>query len=246
MTARSFYEEYYAHIDDDSHKWRERGGAAKAQNIVAVAGDTPVRNVIEIGSGTGAVLANLARLNFGSQYWAVDIAEEAIELVRQRRDLPGLIEARMFDGAHVPYADAQFDLAILSHVVEHLSDPRPLLREAARVARYVAVEVPLEANVYTYLKVRVLKSDYRERIGHIQWFSQRSFSALLADRCDLEIVRMRLVYVPDELYFLRKKGTARALTALMLAARKLLRRISQPLYIRMLTDHCIALVRARQ
>jgi ubiquinone/menaquinone biosynthesis C-methylase UbiE len=242
MSAKSFYEHYYTDLDVENRRWRERGGAAKAQNIIAIAADMPARTVIEIGGGTGAVLANLARSSFGAQFWVLDIAEEAIELIRRRDDLPGLVEARVFDGAHIPYQDKQFDLAILSHVVEHVAAPRSLLLEAARVAHYVAVEVPLEDNLYTFLKVRIFKSDYRERIGHVQWFSQHSFKYLLETVCNLNVVRMRVVYVPDELYFMRKKGISRIIISIMLYLRKTMRLLSDGLYTRLLTDHCIALV----
>ena len=46
----------------------------------------------------------------------------------------GLVESKLFDGARVPYPDNSFDLAYMSHVVEHLEHPRQLIYEAARVA----------------------------------------------------------------------------------------------------------------
>jgi SAM-dependent methyltransferase len=245
MSAKQFYENAYAQIADPMWQWREHGGQIKARNIATVASGLPIQTILDIGSGTGSVLAGLERLGFGQQYWALDIAEQAVALIQTRQDIPKLVEAQAFDGAHIPYQSEQFDLAILSHVVEHLADPRPLLREAARVARYIAVEVPLEDNLYTHVKVGLLRSRYREEIGHIQWFNQRSFRLLLTHTAGLELVRMEMVYLPDELYDLRKKGLARRLNILQLSVRKLLRNISSKLYTRLLTDHCIALVRAR-
>ncbi len=245
MSDKAFYEDFYTHFNEDSLRWRDRSGAAKARNIVKIIGDVSVRTVLDIGSGTGAVLANLAQSNFGAQYWAVDISEEAIELLWRRDDIPGLVEARVFDGDRIPYQDQQFDLAILSHVLEHLADPRLLLLEAARVAHYVVVEVPLEANMYTYLKVHIFKSDYREKIGHIQWFTQHSFRELIERTCGLEVVCLQMAYVPDELYFMRKQGAVRILTSLLVKLRKILRALSSRLYSRLLTDHCIAFVCSR-
>jgi len=241
MTVKSFYEDVYARIGASSLQWRETGGAIKARNVARIVGDLPVKTILDIGSGTGAVLANLARLGFGVQYWASDIAEQAVTLIQQRQDIPGLVEARVIADGKLPYRDSQFDLAILSHVVEHLPDPRPLLSEAVRVARYVAVEVPLEDNLYTHVKVGWLRSRYREEIGHIQWFNPRSFRSLLENDCGLDVVRMEMVYLPNEMYILRKGGKAGTFTVLSLALRAMLRKWPG-VYTRLLTDHCIALV----
>ena len=46
-----------------------------------------------------------------------------------------------------PDLDGEFDLGILSHVLEHVREPGELLAEVARVAKAVVVEVPLEANL---------------------------------------------------------------------------------------------------
>jgi SAM-dependent methyltransferase len=242
MTASTFYEKYYAQLDRVGWEWRELGGRIKAKNIKTVAGHLDIGSVIDIGCGTGAVLAHLAHEGMGELYYALDVAENAIAAVRQRTDIPNLAGSQVFDGLRIPYGDHQFDLAVLSHVVEHLAHPGPLLCEAARVARYVCVEVPLEDNVYTRLKVHVFKSRYREDIGHIQWFSLGSFRGLLKSTCGLRIITMKTVYVPDEVYFFRKQGSRRLLTSLALAVRKLLRMLPDRWCTRFLTDHCIALV----
>ncbi|HEX5690629.1 MAG TPA: class I SAM-dependent methyltransferase [Roseiflexaceae bacterium] len=246
MTAKQFYERTYAQADEALLRWRERGGSVKAANIRAIAGDLPIESVLDIGSGTGAVLAGLSAQGMQARFWAIDIAQEAAALIQRRDDIPGLVEARGFDGVHIPYADQQFDLAVLSHVVEHLDDPQPLLSEAARVARYVAIEVPLEANLHVFLKVRVFGSKYREQIGHIQWFSQSSFRACIERAGKLDIVRMRVVYVPDDLYMMRKHGLSRVITPALLGVRKVLRSVSNRLYTRLMTDHCIVLARSRR
>jgi len=241
--STAFYDDQYMRMDDHVWQWRELGGAAKARNIVSIVRDLPISSVVDVGCGTGTVLAHLSRLRLGQAYYALDISNRAISFVNSRGDITGLVASRTFDGAHLPYNDQQFDLAVLSHVIEHLIDPIPLLREAARVARYLAVEVPLEDNLYTHLKVRLLRSRYREELGHVQWFNRHNFRSLLECSCGLEVVSMNVVYLPDELYFFRKRSS-RGLVSVSLALRKALRALSDDLYTCLLTDHCIALVRA--
>lgn len=245
MIMKDLYKKSYTNMEASSLQWRELNGRIKAQNIMSVLTSSQIKTVLDIGSGTGAVLANLAQQGFASDYYSIDIVEESPNFVRQRSDIPGLIEARTFDGVTIPYQDQQFDLAILSHVIEHVDEPAPLLREAVRVARQVVIEVPLEANLQIFIKVKVFGSDYREEVGHLQWFSTRSFRYLLEETCGFEVQALKVVPIPDESYFYRKKGSSKIKTSLMLSVRKMLRAISMPLYTSLLTDHCIALVRLR-
>ena len=103
----------------------------------------PHASLLEIGAGEGALLARLAELGFASALHAAEISESGVQAIRAR-GIPGLIDCRRFDGETLPWADASFDLAVLSHVLEHAEHPRRLLAEATRVARAVFVEVPLE------------------------------------------------------------------------------------------------------
>jgi len=239
--SNNLYDSYYTGLDSETWQWRELGGAVKADNIARIAHGLPIHSILDIGCGTGAILAQLAQANFGEAYYALDVTQAAVDLVKQREDIPHLNEAKVFDGSQIPYATKQFNLAILSHVIEHLADPKPLIQEAARVAHYVVIEVPLEANLYTTLKVHVFRSRYREEIGHIQWFSQSSFLHLLRETCGLQIVDKQLVHIPNQIYAFRKRGLAKAFVQAQLQLRHALSGLSVELYTKLLTDHYIAL-----
>ncbi|MEC9072010.1 MAG: class I SAM-dependent methyltransferase, partial [Myxococcota bacterium] len=202
----SFYGEFY----DGQSTWRELGAIGKVDNIQALSGGVPHAEVIDIGAGEGSILWHLSQRGFGERYWALDISPSAIEAL-QGRGIEGLQDSQVFDGYHVPYEDQRFDLAILSHVVEHVEFPRKLLAEAARVAKYVVVEVPLEEN-------QRAPEDYRvTNIGHINFYSHRTIRKLLQS-CGYEVLeqnfhqpnyqalrhlkgwRALLQFVPKEIY----------------------------------------------
>jgi hypothetical protein len=87
------------------------------------------------------------------------------------------VRVEVFDGARVPAGDGTYDLAVLSHVLEHVPDPPALLAEAARLAAWVLVEVPLERNRSA---ARPAKRAEAARIGHIQFFDRAAVRGLCA------------------------------------------------------------------
>jgi SAM-dependent methyltransferase len=193
------YDAYYA---DGASEWRRLGALAKADNLVALCARVPHQSLLEIGAGEGALLARLAELGFGRWLHAAEISESGVRAIRARA-IPGLAACERFDGAMLPWPDDCFDLAVLSHVLEHAEHPRRLLAESARVARAVFVEVPLEDNWR-------LPRDYRpDGVGHINFFHPRSLRRFV-QTCGLEVVA-ETVAVPSREAMVFRSGARGAL-----------------------------------
>lgn len=170
------YDNYY----EGESEWRCLGAIDKANNIVALCNKYPHKSILEIGSGEGSILKRLSDLKFGGSLYSIEISKTAVETTLQR-NIKSLIECKLFDGYNIPHEDNKFDLAILSHLVEHLEYPRKMLYEAARVANYVFIEVPLADNFR-------LKRDFVfDKVGHINFYSPKTIRRLV-QTCNLEVL----------------------------------------------------------
>ena len=175
MSTREFYEAGYAVGDPRMGHWRAIGARSKAAHVESLtkgAGLAP-QTVVEIGCGDGAVLVEMA-----ARGWVVDgfeLAENAANRARQR-NIARRVER--FDGEHVPAETDEYDLAVLSHVLEHVPDPLPLLKEAARVAPNVLVEVPLEDNRSAR---RPAKRELSRGAGHLHAFNRSDVLGLVRE-----------------------------------------------------------------
>jgi SAM-dependent methyltransferase len=165
----AFYTAGYSLADHEEGmkmgRWRALGArtkAAHARTLAARAGLVP-RRVVEIGCGDGSLLLALSELWPDAAFDGFELSPPAIEIARGR-GIPRAGRLEAFDGARVPAEDGAYELAVLSHVLEHVPDPAPLLREAARVAQRVLVEVPLEDNRSA---ARPAKRAEAARIGHL-------------------------------------------------------------------------------
>jgi ubiquinone/menaquinone biosynthesis C-methylase UbiE len=107
---------------------------SQASAVVTVAGSWRPRRMVDIGAGTGSMLRVLSQQNFAQEYAAVDISELSVSFINHR-PFPSLVGAIKAPAEQLPHKDHQsFDLATLSHVRDHLSDPLIALEEASRVA----------------------------------------------------------------------------------------------------------------
>jgi SAM-dependent methyltransferase len=177
MELRAFYEQSYSAPADEGMvyaRWRALSAVGKASHVLALAGDRvgSSARVLDIGCGDGALIAELAAHRPGWRFAGVEIAERAVEIAASR--CPDA-DIRFYDGSALPFDRGSFDLAVLSHVLEHVTDPVAVLREAGRVAKRVIVEVPLEANVSAR---RAAKRGIAADVGHIQRFSAPDVAAV--------------------------------------------------------------------
>ena len=167
------YEQVFPSV---SAEWRHLGAVDKGHNIISLSGNNKFSNVIDIGAGCGAVIEQLDYHRFADQYTACEIFDSAIDAIKDR-NIARLKEVVVFDGYSLPFDDGSFDLAILSHVIEHVEHPRLLLREVARIVNpeggAIFIEVPTE------LTIRLGRNYKWTDTGHINTYNPLTIRHLL-------------------------------------------------------------------
>lgn len=86
------------------------------------------RQVLDLGCGTGAVLANLAQRH---ESYGLDFSALALEFCAKR----GLERLTLGNGERLPFRDAQFDAIVALDIIEHIPDDRAAFSEAFRVLK---------------------------------------------------------------------------------------------------------------
>jgi SAM-dependent methyltransferase len=238
-----FYDSAYARGGERHARWRELGARGKADHVEELARSARLASerVVEIGCGDGALLAELSRRGFGRTLAGFDISEAALELARGRA-VPRVERLEAFDGARLPAADGAFDVAVLSHVIEHVPEPVPLLREAARVAKALVVEVPLERNLSG---VRAGKREESESIGHLDALD-RAAVRTMAQSAGLRIEAELLDPLSRDVHtFFSESAAGRARGLAKAAVRRSLFRLSEGAAERAFTLHyaCVCVPR---
>ncbi len=110
-------------------------------------------NVLDIGGGDGRLMTAL--MDAGASCSVVDYALEPVPGVTRRADTIADLEP-----------EAHFDVAVLSHVLEHVADPGGLLREVAAIAEHAYVEVPAELWRGTPIAL--------DPVSHVNYFTETS------------------------------------------------------------------------
>lgn len=226
---------YEGAYSDAAILWRRLGASDKVDNLQRLLGDRGVASVLEVGCGTGAVLAEIVRRGIGKQHVGIDVADPTAHTEPAAAEL----DLRAYDGARLPFADASYDLVVASHVVEHVPEPRTFLSELRRVARdLIFVEVPCEAGL---LRSRATLQATLDT-GHINSFTPESFLVLL-QTSGAEVIDLQLFDHSKAVY---RFGTNGLLASGRIAVRRAFLRGSPLLASRLFCYHCSALLRGSE
>lgn len=221
--------------------WREVGAQQKAENVVKVCEGVQVTSAVEIGCGTGAVLKRLQEYQFAKQFACVDVAHSAVHFAKHLCG-DSVLCAVVASAIALPFRDSAFDVAILSHVIEHLDEPAQALAEASRIARYVVVEVPTEVVLSNVIRRKVLGKPYAsiEDAGHVQFWSTGSIREFLERDCSMEILENKVDLISKEAEYFGKSGIGLAKPIVKQAFKAML---PANVYSRILTTHSTFLCR---
>jgi len=172
-------------------RWLRYGAGGKADSVELLCQSHGIApgSIIEIGAGTGAVISELRARGIGASHTAMDFSSAALEYLST-----AFPEIRTICGDVTTMAQqAPHDLAICSHVLEHLEEPELALAgiRANVPADHYVFEVPLEDLPLGRLRGgRYRKSN---SAGHVQFFNPATFRALIAQ--DFRILGER-IYCP--------------------------------------------------
>jgi SAM-dependent methyltransferase len=122
--------------------------------------DVKDKYVLEVGSGTGQDSVRFASL--GAKAFALDLTKVALELTRATTETNNAnVDLIVGDTLDLPFTTGSFDLVFSQGLIEHFSDPLPVIREQTRVIRqggYLVVDVPQRYSFYTLEKRRLMRN----------------------------------------------------------------------------------------
>ncbi|HWB00640.1 MAG TPA: class I SAM-dependent methyltransferase [Pirellulales bacterium] len=169
--------------------WRgDRGIDLSADHIGSlVAGAAPLR-VCELGCGDGKLLGDLAALGFETIGIEPDPAARRVAAGRGLKVLDGVAEQLPAE-----LSPESFDVLVMSHVLEHCSDPLVAMRNVATLLRdggVAVIETP--NNEALSLRQAAAAWPWLDVPRHLNFFTAASLR-LACERASLEVLRIEYV-----------------------------------------------------
>lgn len=174
----SYEESYWGVITDPDGNVRDRR-LERAQHLddlkaeLAFIHSLPPGKLLDVGCGLGFLLSGIEQ---GWECHGVEVSSFAAQSAGQY--------GRIFNGTleDAGYADQQFHVVVLYHVIEHVADPLALLKELRRVLRHDGWLI-LGTPDFDSGAARLFGEKYRllHDVTHISLFSNESMHRFLRD-----------------------------------------------------------------
>lgn len=208
------------HREDAEHKARIIGA------LVAEAG-VPAGSVVDVGCGTGHVLAALDLGDSWGPFEGWDIAEDAIQRAPDSERCSYVVGDALASGQ-------RWQLAMAIDVLEHTRDDAAFLAGLSQLAPFIVLRVPLDLSAWDAVRpARLVRA--RERWGHVQLYNRPLLHRLLSE-CGLEVRAER---------YDRFRSEARGLGRVSDAVRNLGVRVAPHMGVRLFGGHSMVVVASR-
>jgi SAM-dependent methyltransferase len=170
--------------------WHEDDAAWKAANVLALLGARNLTpgSIVDIGCGTGGVLAAIADVLNGTQLVGYDPSPQAIRMVERSNKI--MLRVGIPDDVHEHY-----DLLLSLDVFEHVEDYIGFLRSLRPIADWFVFHIPLDTSAQSVMRERPLLAA-RASVGHLHYFTRGTALATL-ETAGFEVVCDRLLFPKD-------------------------------------------------
>jgi 2-polyprenyl-3-methyl-5-hydroxy-6-metoxy-1,4-benzoquinol methylase len=140
------------------------------------------QSLLDVGCGEGVLTHQWAERLEGRRVVGIDLEDPLLHAEWAKRSASNL-EYLVMKAENLPFAENEFDVASAIEVLEHVPDPRHTVAEMARCAkRHLLVSAPREP---LWRMLNMARGAYLGELGntpgHLNHWSKRSFTALLAE-----------------------------------------------------------------
>jgi len=159
------------HEEDSSHKWNNFEKCINNSLEISQLKLNTIKEICEIGCGTGGILANLKNSFIFSKSVSIegwDISPDAIKIAKQKYPKINFFNKDLLK------EDKEYDLIICADVFEHIENVHYFLRELKKKSKYFLFNIPLESNLSTMLRGKNLLHRSFKLNGHVHFFSASS------------------------------------------------------------------------
>jgi len=163
-------------------------------------------DVLDVGSGTGALLGELVRR--GADASAIEPSEGFVESMRRR--FPGL-DVRAGGAEELPWPDAAFDAALAQLVVSFMADAPAGVREMRRVVRPGGV-VAVCMWDRDGMEMLAAVNRTRDALGHPReegpYRTRESIAELMGEDAEIDLLEVEGLYSDFEDFWVALSGGA--------------------------------------
>lgn len=176
----------YAQLVDPCYQEEEAGRRDTFRRVLAVAETLglPSRRVFDIGASTGMFVDEARRAGYDAagvepSHWAVEAARQAYNI-------------EIFEGV-LPHPGAQprsYALAAMLDVIEHVDDPKALVRQAADILADGGLLIVTTPDFGSLVRRLLGQRWWHCRLAHVQYFTKATLTRLLTE-CGFRIERVK-------------------------------------------------------
>lgn len=167
--------------------WDSADAPWKAEKIAQIlkAHQITASSIVEVGCGSGAVLASLQERYPAARMEGYDIAPDAQRFWNLTSN-----EGISFTLADYLQLDTAIpDVVLVIDVLEHLGNPWDFLSRLRKRARLVVCHIPLDLSAVSVARERPLLH-VRNKVGHLHYFT-RNLAVALLEESGYEVIEAR-------------------------------------------------------